>query len=336
MHRNRLALLFGCLQAALSVSATGCYPPPAGLVGWWPGDGNARDIAGTNNGSLMAGTTASAPGVVGTGFHFNGTNDYVQVLDSPGFHLTNFTVETWVKFDKLDTPSSGPTVGQQYLVFKQNTHATYFEGFGLIKDRTISAGGFAESPVKGDVFLLEATSGTNTIEATGVTLISTGVWYHVAAERGTNFLRLYVNGNLDAQATIDFPQEYGTLPLYFGSSGQSYWDCKLGGSLDEVSLYNRVLSSNEVAAIYQAGSSGKCKSSILGLAMYSGAPGMMFTGEVGQTYGIQATTNLAGTNNWQGLTNLTLVVKTNLWQDTQPATQSQRYYRVVNGTVSIP
>ena len=29
-----------------------CTPAPSGLVGWWPGEGNANDIVGTNNGTL--------------------------------------------------------------------------------------------------------------------------------------------------------------------------------------------------------------------------------------------------------------------------------------------
>src|SRR5438132_2038713 len=47
--------------------------------------------------------------------------------------------------------------------------------------------------------------------------------------------------------------------MYFGNSVQSFWDLKLAGALDEVSVYNRALSSNEIAAIYAAGAAGKCK-----------------------------------------------------------------------------
>ena len=64
-----------------------------------------------------------------------------------------------------------------------------------------------------------------------------------------------------SQSSVGFAQNYGTLPLYFGSSGQSFWDGKFAGLLDEVSLYNRALSSNEVAAIYSSGAAGKCKGS---------------------------------------------------------------------------
>ena len=77
--------------------------------------------------------------------------------------------------------------------------------------------------------------------------------------RGSNFTQLYVNGQLERQTNVAFAQDYGTLPLFFGTSGQTFWDHKLRGALDEVSFYNRALSSNEIAAIYNAGASGKCK-----------------------------------------------------------------------------
>lgn len=329
---------FLLLLAGLTGANAACTPSPSGLLDWWPGDGNVNDIAGTNNGALMGGAIDSYPGVVGTAFHFNGTNDYVRIPDSPNFHPTNFTIETWVMFDKLNTPSTGPTPGQQYMVFKQNSQSSYFEGFGLIKDRTTNAGGDALSPAKGDIFLLEVTSGTNTLEATGITVIATNTWYHVAATRGSNFIQIYVNGKLDAQTAVPFAQDYGNLPLYFGSSGQPAFDCKLSGALDEVALYNRVLSSNEIAAIYAAGSAGKCRTppTNVSLTLPGANPSLNFTGGIGQTYGIQDSTNLGGTNLWTNLTNLTLTVSNKAWVDPQPATKPKNFYRVVNGPIAVP
>ena len=81
----------------------------------------------------------------------------------------------------------------------------------------------------------------------------------VAAVRGSNYVALYVNGQLQRQTNASFPQDYGTLPLYFGTSGQGFWDHKFYGNLDEVSLYNRPLSSSEILAFYSAGSAGKCR-----------------------------------------------------------------------------
>ena len=63
--------------------AGSCVSAPAGIVGWWPGDGNANDIAGTNNGTLQGGATATVTGLDGMAFSFDGTNSFVQVPDSP-------------------------------------------------------------------------------------------------------------------------------------------------------------------------------------------------------------------------------------------------------------
>src|SRR5262249_6430615 len=90
-----------------------------------------------------------------------------------------------------------------------------------------------------------------------------GVWYHVAAVRGSNFTQLYINGVLERQTNVAFPQDYGAQPLFFGTSGQSFWDHKFKGNLDEVSFYNRPLSSNEITAIFLAGNAGKCKSATI-------------------------------------------------------------------------
>ncbi len=61
-----------------------CVSSPAGLIGWWPGDGNANDIAGTNHGALQGSATANTAGVAGSAFKLNGTNGYVQIPDCGG------------------------------------------------------------------------------------------------------------------------------------------------------------------------------------------------------------------------------------------------------------
>jgi hypothetical protein len=238
--------------ATLTVtSPANCAPTPSGLVGWWTGDGSAADFLGFDPGSLHGSATATAAGVVGQAFSFDGTNAFVQIPDSAPLRPANLTIETWVMFTALDTPSlGGSPAGDQYVIFKQNTQSGNFEGFDLGKTRVPG----------GDVFKLLISSALGeSAEIHSATHISTNVWYHVAGVRGANFTQIYVNGVLENQTNIDFPQDYGTLPLYFGTSGQSYWDHKLAGMLDEVSLYNRALSSAEIASIYAAGAGGKCK-----------------------------------------------------------------------------
>jgi alpha-tubulin suppressor-like RCC1 family protein len=71
-----------------------------------------------------------------------------------------------------------------------------------------------------------------------------------------------VNGVAEASAIAGFPLDYGTLPVFIGTSGQpDPYNGKLAGIIDEPSIYNRALTPNEISAIYAAGSAGKCTSS---------------------------------------------------------------------------
>lgn len=328
------------LLAAIRLPAQSCDPAPDGLIGWWPGDGGANDIAGTNNGTLEGGATADSPGVVGTAFLFDGTNGYVSIPDSPALHPTNLTIEAWVRCDLLDTPSDNSYPGQQYIIFHQNANAVNFEGFDLAKDR---------EPVyvgTNDTWCFEVTSATgDNVYVESVTYVQTNVWYHLAGVRGSNYIQLYVNGILEGQTNVDFPVGYGNFPLYFATTGQSYYDHKFGGALDEIALYNRALSSNEIAAIYAAGYHGKCKTpTAVSIALSPGTsqppqlfPELTIGGLAGQAYGIQASSSLLTlTNGWVGLTNQTLSGSTGVWLDPAPASAGQRYYRVLSGTIPVP
>ena len=238
--------------ATLTVtSPTNCFMPP-GLVSWWPGEGSASDIIGGHSGALQGGATASGPAFAGLGFTFDGTNNFVSIPDSAALKPTNLTVEAWVKFNSLDSAGADPVpAGYQWIVFKQNSRNSGFEGFFLGKAREVT----------GDEFSFGVTSaGGVQIDIRSTTLVQTGVWYHVAGVRAPNSIRIFVNGQMQSEAAVPFPQDYGTLPMYFGTTGQPTFDRKFKGVLDEVSFYNRALSSNEIATIYASGAAGKCGS----------------------------------------------------------------------------
>ncbi len=99
-----------------------------------------------------------------------------------------------------------------------------------------------------------------------------------------------------------------------------------GGSYAVVvtDAYGSVTSSPAILTMNPAGTS---------VALYAG---VTIDGVPGLTYGIQSTTDLSDTNSWRGLVNITLWASKQLWFDVEPATQPQRYYRVLAGPIPIP
>src|SRR5881392_1275116 len=85
-----------CLfTAATSVQSATFTPHQSEVIGWWPGDGSARDIIGGNTGTLHNGTTF-ATGIVRQAFAFDGTNDYVSISHSAVLNPNGaFSVVVW-------------------------------------------------------------------------------------------------------------------------------------------------------------------------------------------------------------------------------------------------
>jgi len=103
MSKNWLlipAIMAAGLFTLKPATAQTCSPPPSGMVGWWPGDGNANDIIGGNNGTFIGstGSVTFVPGEVLQALSFNGTG-FVQV-QPPKRDPTNIkgdlTIEAWI------------------------------------------------------------------------------------------------------------------------------------------------------------------------------------------------------------------------------------------------
>lgn len=94
--------------ATLTVNAlpTNCVVAPAGIVGWWPLDGNVSDLA-NNNPTILTGIPVYVSGKVGTGLSFDGVSKYVRAPASAALDVGNgngFTVELWINPAQVTTP----------------------------------------------------------------------------------------------------------------------------------------------------------------------------------------------------------------------------------------
>ena len=212
-----------CLFESLNAAAE-CMPIPTGLISLWPGDLDARDVQGGNDGVFVNGAIAGVPGQVGGAFSFDGgIADQVEVASNPVFDLTNaLTMEAWINLTELQWD-------QKIL--------SYYQPY--------------EMGIFNDKLELDLQVGGNHREVPGGTVLQTDTWYHVVTTWDGDTIKSYVNGALDRFIASSEPLPAGTLDFRIGRSSNG--DASFGGLIDEAALYDRALTAGEVQAHYQSG-----------------------------------------------------------------------------------
>lgn len=247
-----LTLVASCHVAAPTV-AQQCVPPPDGLASWWPGDGDAADIAGGNGGTLLGGTTF-ATGLVVQAFSFDGMDDFVNVPPDPtlDFGTDDFTVDLWLNFSDL---SGEQVVIEKYIETFQNQTGIPRSGWGITKlsGNTLRLYGAIPTPTAG-------------LAPDVAVPIVVNAWHHLAIVRGSDVFTIWWDATpvVSGSITVDLDT---TASLKFGHRGNpadtpGSLDTRgfyLVGLVDEVEIFNRALSPGEILDIFTAGSAGKCK-----------------------------------------------------------------------------
>lgn len=98
--------------------------------------------------------------------------------------------------------------------------------------------------------------GTEYVNVDSITPLTTNKWYYATSTYDGEYVRIYVNGKLEGTSI----QKIGTIINQGGNAriGAAYhylWSWK--GKIDEVSIYNRALTAEEIAARYRFGKTNK-------------------------------------------------------------------------------
>jgi hypothetical protein len=217
-----------------------------GLIGYWPFDEVSGTIAADLSGNGLNGTLVNGPvwqptgGIQGGALSFDGVNDRVSVADpGAGSALdfptgTSITITAWIK----TTNAAGCC--QTILAKGPISSANYYFSVEDWGGGPTMDFGFANSVYR------EIYGGPN--------LIQNNVWKFVAVTYsfGTGPGAIYVNGVSSGPSLFNNPYpnapSVNNQPLAFGSNGAGGdW---FGGLMDNLRIYNRVLSPTEVSEIY--------------------------------------------------------------------------------------
>jgi hypothetical protein len=231
---------------SLPASGQGCTNAPGGIVSWWKGEGDASDAGGGNNNGTLTNGVGFAAGEVGQAFDFVANDNAVSIPASSGLNVgagSGFTIEAWI--NPADVSSGHP-------IFEWNS-GSYGVCFWVAN--------WGDGP-PGSLFGDVKDSGLNDhafMSAAG--LLASNTFQHVALtyDRSSGLAALYLNGLVCTQANLGTFTPLTSADAYIGyriadgGAGSTF-----AGQIDEVSLYGRALSSNEIQSIYLAGAAGKC------------------------------------------------------------------------------
>ena len=235
-------LLFGAI--ALSSLSFGqnvpSYVPTNGLVGWYPFDGNGNDESGNGNNGTVNGATLTNDrnGNANSAYTFDGVNDYISVYNAPFINYP-FSISSWVNFNPNSTSGHSPIIGLGELG-SYSLNSFYFSPhYGL--NGTPSIG----------------TAGANDITSTSANTVTSNNWVYLTvtvSSYSVNSVNFYINGillgsNQTGGSNVPFPlNNVGfTIGRHSGASGSDFFI----GQIDDLTLYNRVLSQQEITTLYE-------------------------------------------------------------------------------------
>lgn len=234
-------------QAFIENEMTTSAVPTTGLVAWYRLNLGSGDDNTTYNNNGTAYNTSSATnrkGSAGLATRFNGTSSYIQVPDKSYLSISNtgkLSISVWMKVEVLDFPvSSG---GYVHWLGKgvTNQHEYALRMYNKNSDRPNRISCYA--------FNLSGGLGAGAMVQEPVSI---GEWIHIVAvyDYPNDKIRIYKNSKLIRTGTFssyNITPQNGTAPLRIGTRDfASYFK----GCLDDLRIYNKVLTQSEIDALY--------------------------------------------------------------------------------------
>jgi hypothetical protein len=213
-----------------------------GLLAYYPFNGNANDESGNNNNGAVRGATLTTDrfGNSNKAFSFNGTSEYIRVLNSTSLNPTSITISAWVNVSSAPVDNGA---GARSIVSKWIPEPNCGkEG----ENYTVQV-----SRLNNNSVIALATSLNNSIASSlnsVIDLSDINAWKHIVFTHDSkDGQKLYINGTLVKSNAVAGSLCSTTNDLFIGADNNfNIINRYFGGKLDEIRLYNRSLTQEEI------------------------------------------------------------------------------------------
>lgn len=220
------------------------YVPTNGLVGYWPFNGNANDESGngnngTNNGAIL---TTDRFGNNNSSYNFDGGNNYINVTNnsSLNFSSTNkITISLWMYSTIPPTANVA-----RILISKQDGSGANQNGFNVSYETQAT-------------YLLVANVVSNAYSYVDGNQLGIGVWHNLVLIYDNGITKSYKNGILMNEGFAASIIGASNQSLTFGKPTWSALNAiGFTGNLDDIGIWNRALTPEEIVGLYNAQTAG--------------------------------------------------------------------------------
>ena len=172
--------------------------------------------------------TANRQGAPNQAYQFDGVDDAITLPEVPGFESNSHTLSAWM------------------FIPTQHTNA---EILGKDGEDAGERQWVMETKVNGKVIgAIWTTDGIH--QLTSNKTLNVGQWTHVVQIWTGTTLSLYLNGVLDSSLVTSGSLSPGSQPVRIGGGAPSGAPFHFTGNLDEIRIYNRPLSEQEISQLH--------------------------------------------------------------------------------------
>ena len=214
------------------------YVPKDGLVGYWPFNGNANDESGNGNNGTVSGATLTADrnGKANSSYSFDGSSSYINIPNSSSLQFNGgLTISTWLNASII--ASSISNTG--YILSKGADGGTPYSWTSILDDSYCSLQIWNDNNLNTSVDIMQKDYP-----------ILTNKWYNVIYTFDGVNAKAYINSQLVKTISSPYSIFSNAYDLKFGrrhTSGNPYF---FNGQLDDIAIYNRALTEQEITALY--------------------------------------------------------------------------------------
>jgi hypothetical protein len=210
-----------------------------GLIGYWPFNGNANDESGNSDGVVNGPTlTTDRFGSANSAYNFDGINDFIRVLDNSTLRPEKISLVAWVKTSSrlgiiLGKTNFANANNEQYALSLDSRKAPLEVLFGIKQNSNcLPSSGWRNSGTINSISDNKWHFIVGTFDGTSLKLYIDGALVNTNNSLPTNKIDGCVGGN------IEIGRWWSSDPLYFR------------GIIDDLRIYNRALSQNEIQYLY--------------------------------------------------------------------------------------